>query len=159
MTGIMEFAGIWKKRSQVFGTPSYYVLKMYANADAAQPVAVKADSGAYSVKQGVDRLPEIAAVPYLDVVALLSQDGRKLTLFCVNRSLRTDIAAKLRLQGFSAARKAGVQVLSSDLLTDANDEIDPDKVTPIDSTETIPAGEWTRVFPHASVTVIVIDRN
>jgi hypothetical protein len=51
-----------------------------------------------------------------------------------------------------------VQVLSSDLLTDANDEIDPDKVTPIDSTETIPPGEWKRVFPHASVTVIAIDR-
>ncbi|UWZ85846.1 alpha-L-arabinofuranosidase C-terminal domain-containing protein [Occallatibacter riparius] len=158
MTGIMEFAGIWKKRSQVFGTPAYYVLKMYANADAAQPVTVKADSGAYSVKQGVDRLPEIAAVPYLDVVALLSEDGRKLTLFCVNRSLQTDITAKLHLDGFAAARKANVQVLSSDLLTDANDEIDPDKVTPIDSMETIPAGEWSRVFPHASVTVIGIER-
>ncbi len=81
MTGIMEFAGIWKKRSQVYATPSYYVFKMYASADAAKRVSVTANPGSYSVAQGVDRLPEIASVPYLDVVAALSQDGRRLTLF------------------------------------------------------------------------------
>ena len=40
MTGIMEFAGIWKKRSQVYATPAYYVFKLYANADIVEEVAV-----------------------------------------------------------------------------------------------------------------------
>lgn len=158
MTGIMEFAGIWKKRSQVYATPAYYVFKMYAGADAAQPVAVTADSGSYSVQHGVDRLPEIATVPYLDVVAALSADGRKLTLFCVNRSLQTDIATKIQVSGFAPARMAKVQLLSSDALSDANDEIDPERVTTVESTEPIGAGGWSHIFPHASVTVISLER-
>jgi alpha-L-arabinofuranosidase len=158
MTGIMEFAGIWKKRGQVFATPSYYVFKMYASADATQPVSVNADAGSYSVKQGVDRLPEIAAVPYLDVVAALSQDGSKLTLFCVNRSLQTDIATKIRLQGFGAARTAKVQVLSSDALSDVNDEVDPERVQPVENSEPVQHDALSHIFPHASVTVVSIER-
>jgi alpha-N-arabinofuranosidase len=158
MTGIMEFAGIWKKRSQVYATPAYYVFKMYAGADAAQPVAVQADSGSYSVHQGVDRLPEIASVPYLDVVAALSADGRKLSLFCVNRSVQTDIATTVHLNGFVAARSAKVQLLSSDAISDANDEIDPERVTTSESSDAIAGSGWTHVFPHASVTVITLER-
>jgi alpha-L-arabinofuranosidase len=158
MTGIMEFAGIWKKRGQVFATPSYYVFKMYASADATQPVSVNVDAGSYSVKQGVDRLPEIAAVPYLDVVAALSQDGSKLTLFCVNRSLQTDIATKIRLQGFGAARTAKVQVLSSDALSDVNDEVDPERVQPVENSEPVQHDALSHIFPHASVTVVSIER-
>lgn len=158
MTGIMEFGGIWKKRSQVFGTPAYYVFKMYANADVAQSVATTADSGNYSVSQGVDRLPEIASVPYLDVVAALSADGHKLTLFCVNRSLQTDIKSSLLVRGFAMGRTAKVEVLTSDALTDSNDEIDPDRVQPTDSNETIPSAGWSHTFPHASVTVISMER-
>jgi alpha-N-arabinofuranosidase len=158
MTGIMEFAGIWKKRSQVYATPAYYVFKMYAGADVAQPIAVSADSGSYSVRQGVDRLPEIASVPYLDVVAALSADGRKLSLFCVNRSVQTDIATTIHLNGFAAARSAKVQLLSSDAISDANDEIDPERVTTSESSEAIAGSGWTHVFPHASVTVITLER-
>ncbi len=44
MTGIMEFAGIWKKRSQVFATPAYYVFKMYASADADKLVSSTANA-------------------------------------------------------------------------------------------------------------------
>jgi alpha-L-arabinofuranosidase len=158
MTGIMEFAGIWKKRSQVFATPAYYVFRMYAGADAAQPVAVTADAGSYTVRQGVDRLPEIASVPYLDVVAALGGDGRTLTLFCVNRSLKTDVAAAIHIGGFASAGSAKVQVLRADSLGDANDEIDPERVTAAESSEAVPANGWTRIFPHASVTVIALQR-
>ena len=158
MTGIMEFAGIWKKRSQVFATPAYYVFKMFAGADIAKVVSSTTQAGDYSVSHGVDRLPEIASVPYLDVVAALSEDGRKLTLFCVNRSVTTDIPAKLNIAGFSAAETAKVQVLSSAALTDANDEIDPSAVLPVESTERLGSRGWSHTFPHASVTVLSIDR-
>ena len=158
MTGIMEFAGIWKKRGQVYGTPSYYAFKMYAGADAARRISASANSGTYSVAQGVDRLPEIASVPYLDLVATLSQDGGKLTLFCVNRSLDTDIPATIRLQHFDSRRAATVHVLSSSSIYDVNDEIDPARVEPVDSTEPVLRAGWTHIFPHESVTVISMDR-
>jgi alpha-N-arabinofuranosidase len=159
MTGIMEFAGIWKKRSQVFATPAYYVFKMYANADMEKSVAVTVNAGSYSVANGVKRLPEIASVPYLDVVAALNKDGKALTLFCVNRSLATDIPADIRLHDFAAADTAAVQILSSRSLGDSNDEISPTRVHPVDSEEKVQAGGWTHIFPHASVTVISLTRN
>ncbi len=158
MTGIMDFAGIWKVKGQVFATPAYYVFKMYSSADAARLVDVTADSGRYSVAQGVKRFPSIDNVPYLDVVAATNQDGSRLTLFCVNRSLGTDISARIQLDHFAAAPTADVHVLSSASLTDRNDETAPTRVTPADSVEQIPTSGWTHIFPHASVTVISIDR-
>jgi alpha-L-arabinofuranosidase len=139
MTGIMEFAGIWKKRSQVYATPAYYAFKMYAGAEAAKRISVTANSGAYSVAQGVDRLPDISGVPYLDVVATLSQDGHRLTLFCVNRSLDTDIPSTIRLNHFDPRRTASVHLLSSASINDVNDEINPENVAPVDTTEGIPS--------------------
>ena len=87
MTGIIEFAGIWKKRARVYGTPSYYAFRMYSSADADVAVDVHSNSENYDVHQGVTRLPEIADVPYLDTVAVLNKAGNRLTLFCVNRHL------------------------------------------------------------------------
>jgi alpha-N-arabinofuranosidase len=158
MTGIMEFAGIWKKRGQVYGTPSYYVFKMYANADIANVVEVTANAGTYSVSEGVNRLPEIASVPYLDVVGALSQDGKTLTLFCVNRSLETDIPADIRLHGFEPAHVAAVHTLGARSLTDANDEIYPTRVKPVDAEEVVQSSGWSHIFPHASVSVISLHR-
>jgi alpha-L-arabinofuranosidase len=154
MTGIMEFAGIWKKRSQVFGTPSYYTFKMYAGADIAKAVSVTSDSGHYSVEHGVNRLPEIASVPNLDVAAAISADGKTLTLFCVNRSISTDIPTKIDLHNFAAGNEAEVNVLSSSFLTDSNDEISPTHIAPTESREAIRPEGWSHVFPHGSVTVI-----
>ena len=158
MTGIMEFAGIWKKRGQVFGTPSYYAFKMYAGADIAKSISVVANSGLYSVQHGVNRLPEIASVPNLDVAAALSADGKTLTLFCVNRSISTDIPTKIGLHGFAAGSQAEISVLSSPSLTDSNDEISPDHVQPTESRESVRPEGWSHVFPHGSVTVISFKR-
>ena len=132
--------------------------RMYSSADAAKRVGVTANGGSYSVSQGVDRLPEISSVPYLDVVATLSQDERKLTLFCVNRSLDTDISTSIHFQHFSPGRSAAVHLLTSASISDANDEVNPTNVEPVDSSEAVPAGGWSHIFPHASVTVISIDR-
>ena len=158
MTGIMEFAGIWKKRSQVFGTPSYYAFKMYAGADIAKAVPVVARSGAYSVEHGVNRLPQIASVPYLDVAAAVSADGKTLTLFCVNRSITTDIPTRIVLHDFASTQNANVTVLSASSLADGNDEVSPEKVQPSESRETIRPDGWSHVFPHGSVTVISVKR-
>jgi alpha-L-arabinofuranosidase len=157
MTGIMEFAGIWKKRSQVYGTPAYYAFKMYASADAAKTVAVKTDSGMYSVANGVKRLPEIASVPYLDVTAAVSGDGKTLTIFCVNRSLTAEIPASIRLHDF-AADSAAVQTLSSAKITDGNDDENPVRVKPVEAKEAIRGESWTHTFPASSVTVIALHR-
>ncbi len=158
MTGIMEFAGIWKNRGQVYASPGYYVFKMFASANAAQLVSVTTAAGSYAVANGVRRLPEIAAVPYLDVTAALSEDRKTLTLFCVNRSLTTDIPTTIRLHEFAAERTATIHALSSSSLADGNNEVSPQRVVPVDSVESVGPNGWTHTFRHASVTVLSVER-
>ena len=158
MTGIMEFAGIWKKRSQVYATPAYYALRMVSTAHATRPVAVDTQSGSYSVQHGVGRLPDIADVPYLDVVAALDDAGDTLTLFCVNRSLDTDIPANIRIDGFTPSAQAAVQTLRGDSIDAANDEDDPEHVVPERSQDALKAGFLHHTFPRTSVTVITLHK-
>jgi alpha-N-arabinofuranosidase len=154
MTGIIEFAGIWKKRGRVFGTPAYYVFGMYAGADLETPVHVSANADSYNVQHGVSRLPEIPDVPYLDVAAVLSKDERKLTLFCVNRHLDQDIPAEMKTGGFRGADGAQVEVLRSDSIYDVNDELRPQAVVPVHSKIAVNNGAASFTFPRASVTRI-----
>ena len=158
MTGIMEFAGIWKKRSQIYATPAYYALRMFSTAHATRPVAVDAQSGSYSVQHGVGRLPTIAGVPYLDVFAALDDAGDTLTLFCVNRSLDTDIPADLHVDGFAASARADVQTLRGDSIGAANDEDDPEQVVPERSQDALRGSALHHTFPRISVTVITLHK-
>lgn len=159
MTGIMEFGGIWKKRSQVFGTPSYYAFKLYATADAARTVAVDTQAGSYSVAHGARRAPNIDNVPYLDVVGAVGADGKTLTLFCVNRSLATDIEADIRLHDFGPAHAATIQTLQAANLATVNDETNPTRVVPAETVERIRDAAWTHTFPRSSVTVISLHQD
>jgi alpha-L-arabinofuranosidase len=158
MTGLMEFGGIWKKRSQVYATPPYYAFRMIASADAFRTVAVDSEAGSYSVHRGIARLPEIPDVPYLDTVAALDSTGNILTLFCINRSLTRDIPAEIDLKHFRAARIATAQVLQANSLYDGNDEVDPHRVVPVDSTIQLSSGPVSYKFPHESVTVLTFHR-
>jgi alpha-N-arabinofuranosidase len=156
MTGIMEFAGIWKSRGQVYGAPGYYAFRMYSTAHPATPVEAVSDAGSYSVKNGVKRLPEIEDVPYLDVTAALDASKKTLSIFCVNRSLEADIPADIAIRDFAAAANAEVQTLRSASISDENDDDDPERVAPVLHHEHIAGGHMQHIFPHESVTVITL---
>ena len=159
MTGIMEFAGIWKKRSQVYAAPGYYALRMFATAHPRRPVVVDTESGSYSVRHGVSRLPDIAGIPYLDVFAALDDSGSTLTLFCVNRSLDTDIPADIHIDGFAPSGAVDVQTLRGESIDASNDEDDPDQVIPQQSRGAVTDGALRHTFPHISVTVIMFHKS
>ncbi len=154
MTGIMEFAGISKKRGQVYAAPGYYAFRMYSTTDATRPVSVETNAGTYSVQNGVGLLPTIADVPYLDVVAALNDSGETLTLFCVNRNLNTDIPARIQIDSFSPGAKADVQTLRGSSIGDTNDEETPDRIIPMRTEEHPEKDTLRHIFPHESVTVI-----
>ncbi|MDQ2775765.1 MAG: hypothetical protein M3Y57_12730 [Acidobacteriota bacterium] len=154
MTGIVEFAGIWKKRSLVYAAPSYYAFRMYSTADIKTPIAVDNTSGTYDVHGGITRLPDIANVPYLDVVAALNQAGDKLTIFCVNRHLTEDIPADIHLNGFDAIEPAAVQTLGAPSIYDVNDELHPRAIVPSTSTAEVAQSHVHFTFRHESITRI-----
>lgn len=154
MTGIMDFAGIWKDRGQVYAAPAYYAFRMYSTAGAVHPVQVVTDVGSYSVAHGVSRLPDIPDVPYLDVVAATSADGGTLDLFCVNRSTITDIPADITLEHFVPDGEAQIQNLRVGYLDEGNDADDPSRVIPQKATQALRGAALRYVFPRESVTVI-----
>ncbi|HTV82298.1 MAG TPA: alpha-L-arabinofuranosidase C-terminal domain-containing protein [Acidobacteriaceae bacterium] len=158
MTGIMDFAGIWKSRGQVYAAPGYYAFRMYSTADVVHPVQVVTRSGSYSVIHGVSRLPDIPNVPYLDIVAATSADGRTLDLFCVNRSTSTDIPANITPEHFAPDGVAQIQNLRAGYLDEGNDADDPTRVIPQKATQALEGPVLHYVFPHESVTVIAFHR-
>lgn len=152
MTGIVEFAGIWKKRGRVYAAPSYYAFQMYSSAQLDTPVAVQTDSPVYSVTKGITRLPDIPNVPYLDVAAVLNRSGDRLTLFCVNRHLDRDLPAIISIDGFTPAAAVTVETLFSDSIYDVNDEVRPEAVTPSKQTAEVHGTHMNFTFRHESVT-------
>jgi alpha-N-arabinofuranosidase len=157
MTGIIEFAGIWKKRGRVFGTPAYYVFQMYSTAEPSIAVDVTNDAGHYDVHEGVTRLPEIPDVPYLDTVAALNTAKDRLTLFCVNRHLTEDIPARIAVSGFTAHAPGTAETIYAGSLYETNDEVQPEHIKPEKSTVMVDHGELRYTFRHASVTRIDIN--
>lgn len=154
MTGIIDFAGIWKKSGIVYGTPSYYAFRMYSTADASVPIETNTDAGTYNVHKGITRLPEIENVPYLDTVAALNKSGDTLTLFCINRRLTRDIPAKISIEGFAPAGEARVQTLHAGSLYEGNTDTHPKAIAPVVSSLQVRGSqiEWT--FEHESITRI-----
>lgn len=156
MTGIMEFGGIWKKRGVIFGTPAYWVLREYANADPTFLLTVTSNSPTYSVLNGSKRLPEIADVPYLDVVASTTDSGRKVLLFCVNRNPAHDLSADFDFDSLPGlGSKVMISTLRAKDLTAANSEEAPDVVKPFKQMEAL-GRPFHHSFAAGSVTVIEI---
>jgi alpha-N-arabinofuranosidase len=157
MTGLIEFGGIWKERGRTYGVPAYWAFRMYSTADATRPVEVRTQVETYDVSEGISRLPSIAGAPYLDIAGALNDQGDKLTLFCVNRHLRQDLTARIRVAGFGG-KNARISTLQAPSIYVANSEIRPEAVVPIPSESALPAGDWNYTFPRSSVTVIEISR-
>jgi alpha-N-arabinofuranosidase len=157
MTGIIEFGGIWKKHGRAFGVPSYWVFRMYSNADITRLVETQTSGQKYDVDGGSTRLPQIADVPYLDVVAALNGSGNRLTLFCVNRHLTRDIRTKIDIIGFRPV-DATANLIFAGSIYEKNDETDPEHIHPRATSLPMNSPEFTYTFRHASVTVIELER-
>jgi alpha-N-arabinofuranosidase len=155
LTGLMEFAGIWKRREQVFASPAYYVFQMYSTAKDNIVLPVATDSGTYSVKNGTQGYADVADVPYIDVVATRSAGKRTLTLFCINRSLTDDAPVEIDLGAFAAMKMAKVEQITAVSRYVINDEVEPRRVVPqVSSLNVMPKKNVTITLPHESVTVI-----
>lgn len=155
MTGIMEFAGIWKRREQVYAVPAFYAFQMYTSVKQDTVLPVTTDSGTYSVTGGVPPLANLEGIPYIDVVATRSNDRKFLTLLCVNRSLDEDIPTTFDFASLKVSGTAKMQQIKSTTRYEQNDEVEPHHVIPLDgSIEASHSGALTVTLPHESVTVI-----
>jgi alpha-L-arabinofuranosidase len=157
MTGILEFAGIWKKREQVYGAPGYWVLRSYAEEVPTYLVPVDTDGPTYSVENGITRLPHIEGVRWLDIVAAQGTSANKLVLFCVNRSLTQDYRAAIQIEGFRPRPSATAKTITAPSIYSENSETDPNAIVAETSYPQVGSDFWY-IFPHASVVVIELER-
>ena len=156
MTGILEFGGIVKRKAVAFGTPAYWVLRAYATARPQTLLALNSDTPTYSITHGIQRLPQIANVPYLDTVAALSADGHTLILLAVNRSLTHALPAQIDLTALSVRKaSAHIATITGDSILMENDESNPRNIMPMEVFEPVTPA-WTHIFPSQSVTIIEI---
>jgi alpha-N-arabinofuranosidase len=154
MTGSQEFAGIWKRREQVYAVPAYYAFQMYEPVKGDTLLPVTSDSGVYDVKSGVAPLSTVAQVPYVDVVATRSKDGKVVTLLCVNRNLEQDLPTRFDLGDLRATEPVTMKQIYSASRYERNDEIEPKHVLPLNGKAKVSNGVVMVILPRESVTVI-----
>ena len=154
MSNLVHFAGIHRQRGRVFVTPSYHVLRLYAETVGYRPVNVRLRTPMYDVRDGNRRIPEILNVPYVDVLAVLSPGGDNLIVFLVNRSLDQPIPTGIKLHGFVPGGNGHVRRISAERFDAANTPEEPTRVT-IDESSTGAVGSDLRLsLPAHSITVI-----
>ena len=158
MTGILEFAGIWQRRGQVYATPAYWTLRTFANAEPKTALTVISDGPTFTIANGIRSLADIKDVPYLDLAAALSADGHHLLLFATNRDLTRPLTAQLDLSalGVPGSGTAHITTLQAENILVENDEEDPNRVLPSENTIEGKGSSFTHTFPNASVTLISI---
>jgi alpha-N-arabinofuranosidase len=155
MTGIMEFAGIWKRCEQVYAVLAYYTFKMYTAVAGDTVLPVSTYSGTYNVTGGVRPLDKMEDIPYIDVVATRSSDGKTVTLLCVNRSLNQDVPTSFDLDKWHATAPIQVQQISTVSRYERDDEVEPNHIIPVPGTIPAPtAGPLSITLPHESMTML-----
>ncbi|WEG10957.1 alpha-L-arabinofuranosidase C-terminal domain-containing protein [Pullulanibacillus sp. KACC 23026] len=115
------------KPDVVYGTPTYHVLKLYANRDIAYLVEtqVECDSFCFSNQHNrvqTDKLPE------LDVVSCINESRDVMTVFIVNRSLE-DVTVDLYPNAFHFNGRMKVGEITGPDINCINDVFNPEAIT------------------------------
>ena len=132
MTGIMEFAGIWKRREQVYRRSGVLRFQNVHSGEGRHRAAGELPTRErYNVDGRSAAARRREGHSYIDVVATRSADGRKVTLLCVNRSLSQDVPANFDLGKLHATAAAEVEQISAANRYERNDEVEPLHVVPV----------------------------
>ncbi len=155
MTGIIDFAGIQKKRSKVYLTPQSWAFSLYSHHAGDTLVTTHTEVAHYDVREGQRRMPEIPDVPYLDVLATRDSKKDDLVLFVVNRDWKRAIVAEVELKDFRPAIEVTVHTLTGDSILAENDEENPERICPVTSKLGMSGDRVRWTFPAASVSVLI----
>jgi alpha-N-arabinofuranosidase len=107
----------------------FYVFQMYAKMAGRQVLAAEVESPVYSTPP-VGIVPKLKDVACIDAGAYRTPDGKKLTLFLINRDVHRKATVKLDL-GPGVWRVESVTALSADNYKAENSPSQPNKVVPV----------------------------
>jgi alpha-N-arabinofuranosidase len=140
---------IQASRHQTFGTPTYWVNTLYSNRVGTNRVAVQVESPTF------DTTLEGRNVPFLDVVASRSTDGKQLFIKAVNTNQQAALKTTITLKGVEVAPRAEVETVTAERLNVFNSFATPEAVSVKRSTASA-AQSFTVELPKHSVSVITL---
>lgn len=115
------------KGDVVYGTPTYHVMKMYANRDIFYVVDNEVKCEVFSVI-GEHPQFDLKDLPELDVVSCFNENKDNLTVFVVNRSL-DDVEVNFDIKDFVIASKVKVSEITGLSIDSINDVFNPENIT------------------------------
>ena len=121
-----KVAGWSGKGDLVYGTPTYHVLRLYANRGVAHVVKHDLTCGSFDAPTHNSGL-RLEGLPDIDVVCCTDGAGTALTAFVVNRSL-ADVEADIEVAGAATTDQATVWEITGDHIDVVNDVFRPDAV-------------------------------
>ncbi|WP_345774048.1 alpha-L-arabinofuranosidase C-terminal domain-containing protein [Paenibacillus sp. H1-7] len=118
----------WSGKSlTVYGTPTYHMMKMYANRNLGHVVQSRIECGSYKLSSPVPGAPQPGDLPNLDVVACISEHGDMLSIFIVNRGLEHTMT-EVKLGGFAETGTARLLELTAEHYEAINSVHQPEAV-------------------------------
>ncbi len=143
---------IQASRHDVFVTPTYLVNQLYANHLGRQRLSTRVESPTFdTTREGTD-------IPYLDVVASRSSDGKQVFIKAVNTHFTLGLLTAVEITGAKPHSRARIDTLTAASLDASNGFSTRDAVSIV--SRSISAGASFKVeLPAHSVSVITLDVN
>ena len=136
-------------RHGVHVTPTYRVGQLYNEHLGAERLEAVVESPTFDVPDGPSR------VPWVDVTASRSSDGRRYYIKAVNTNADAPARVRVTIDGWPAPARATQHTLSAPTLHTANTFATPDAVA-VTSTEIAAGPQFTVDLPRGSVAVVVL---
>jgi len=155
MTAVSDLVNGWPggiiqaSRHGVFVTPTYLAIKLYNEHLGTERLAVKVESPTF------DSSLEGRGVPYLDVVATRSSDGKHIFVKAVNTDTSRSLTTKVSLPGARIAAMAEIESVTASSLSAANSFSTPEAVS-VRRWEVRAGSAFEVELPAHSVSVITL---
>jgi alpha-L-arabinofuranosidase len=134
----------------VFVTPTYRAIQLYATNLGAERLEAAVQGPTYDLTDGPTK------VPFVDVAASRSADGRRYILKLVNTNFDTPARVRVTIDGAKPSGRATQHTLTAPSLNTANGFATPDAVG-VTTTEIAAGPQFTVDLPRHAVAVIVLD--
>ena len=156
MTAVSDLVNGWSggiiqaSRHAVFVTPTYLAVKLYNDHLGAERVATEVTGPTFDTSR------EGRGIPYLDVAASRSSDGRRVYVKAVNTSPRQSLRTTIAVAGVSVRSRGKIETLTGSSLEAANSFSNPDAVK-VTTTDVAAGPSFSVELPAHSVSVITLE--
>jgi len=155
MTAVSDLVNGWSGgiiqagRDAVFVTPTYLAVKLYADHPGAERVASEVTGPTFDTSR------EGRGIPYLDVAASRSSDGRRVYLKAVNTNPRQSLRTAIAVAGVSVQPRGKMETLTGASLETANSFSNPE-VVKVTAADVAVGASFSVDLPAHSVSVITL---